>query len=264
MSLNTLASRSRRARALVTVASSLLLATTLVTNASAALVFHPVQGTWTSSDVPVHVCTSGYGSATGTKPLAHHLVLSPASALASRLEFYVDSRHLETPVLGPAGWNCDVGVGADGGAALSIYPPGVRDPIGSAHATEETMAIEAQIAPACASCIAQLACPIFRHAERQMGYASTPCPGADTPESEAVRFLVGSASSSSGVAEVTDGPGTAGSVTLSGGDYAAHGTTIYLGRHGAATLGCVLPARDASFCNVIVGRFVSSHRHTVA
>lgn len=230
---------------------------------SSGLVFTPLSGDWTSANVPVKTCASSYGIA-GQKSnhAMKRLRLTRGSAVASELTFYTDAKYFLTPVLGPAGWNCSASLGADGTSSVSIYPPNVRNPSGASNGTEETMGIEVAQVPACASCIAELACPVFLNAEAQMGYTSQYCP-AYVPSSESVRFLDGNADSDYGVAVLSDPPGSLGILTLSGGDYPAEGALLYRGSGASGGYGsagkvsCVLPSRYNSLCTAIVNDFVS-------
>jgi hypothetical protein len=236
--------------------------TTKVTT-SAGLTFRPIKGTWTSNNVPVKTCTSTYGISTSpTKHASRQLRMTSASKVASELTFYTDADHVLTPVLGPAGWNCSASQGADGTSTISIYPPGVRDPVGASNGTEETMGIEETMIPACQGCLASLECPVFLNAEDQLGYNGQYCPGY-MPSSESVRFLEGDAESDYGVAVLSDPPRSSGTVTLSGGDYPALGALLYLRSASGAqalggSIGCVLPGRSGEMCRAIVNDFVST------
>jgi hypothetical protein len=120
---------------------------------------HPVAGlnltrdigNWGSNDVPVKTCASSYGLSTYMKNrrAPNTLRTRPATSLANSLTFYTDSKHTLTPILGPAGWKCSTFEGADGTSEISIYPPRVRNPVGVANGTEETMGIEETMIPAC-------------------------------------------------------------------------------------------------------------------
>ena len=216
-------------------------------------------GNWGSNDVPVKTCASSYGLSTYVKNrhAPHTLRTRPATSVANSLNFYTDSKHTLTPILGPAGWKCSTFEGADGTSEISIYPPGVRNPVGLANGTEETMGIEETMIPACIGCIADLECPVFLNAETQLGYKGQYCPGS-VPSSESVRFLEGDAESNYGVALLSDPPGSPGSVTLSGGDYPAVGALFYSNgkEPSGGSIGCVLPGSYGNLCNAIVNDFV--------
>ncbi len=217
----------------------------------------PVKGGWGSNGVPVKTCVSSYGLSFKNRHEPKTLRVNPATSQANELTFYTDAKHLLTPILGPAGWKCSASEGADGGSEISIYPPGVRNPEGIANGTEQTMGIEETMIPACRGCIADLECPVFLNAETQLGYNGQNCPGY-VPSSESVRFLEGNAESNYGVALLSDPPGSAGTVTLSGGDYPAVGALLYSSETEASngSIGCVLPGSYGKLCNAIVNDFV--------
>lgn len=230
---------------------------------SSGLVFKPLSGNWTSSDVPLKTCTSSYGiSGQPSNPAAKQLRLTRASTVANELTFYTDAKYNLTPVLGPSGWNCFASEDADGTSSISIYPPGVRDPGAAANGTEETMGVEETQIPACVGCIADLVCPVFLNAETQLGYTSQYCPGY-VPSSESVRFLDGNAETDFGVAVLSDPPGSRGTVTLSGGDYPAMGALLYVrggtpnSQASGGKVSCVLPRRYSALCSAIINDFVS-------
>jgi hypothetical protein len=216
-------------------------------------------GSWNGANVPVRACPSNYGvpsegaSASGPKTLE----TSIASNVAAQLSFYSDKTRTVEPFLAPNGWQCSVSVGADGGTTVIIYPPHVLQPVAQ-NGTEETMGVEAQLIPACQSCMAELVCAIFVDAETQRGYPTTFCPSYEPP-TESVRFLEGSPTSSYGIASVTDPPGDTGTNALSGADYPAVGALAY-GQEGteggAASVSCVLPLVYSDLCRAIVNRFV--------
>jgi len=214
-------------------------------------------GNWGSNDVPVKTCVSSYGLSFKNRHAPKTLRADPATSLANALTFYTDAKHTLTPILGPAGWKCSASEGADGTSVISIYPPGVRDPGGTANGTEETMGIEETTIPACRGCIADLECPVFLNAETQLGYNGQNCPGY-VPSSESIRFLEGNAESNYGVALLSDPPGSPGSVALSGGDYPAVGALLYSSGNGASggSMGCVLPGSYGKLCSAIVNDFV--------
>lgn len=231
-------------------------------NNRSGLAFTPIKGNWGSSNVPIRTCASSYGVSTmQSKRAPKSLRETPATSASSELSFYSDAKHNLTPILGPAGWKCSASEGADGTSTISIYPPGVSDPSGTANGTEETMGVEETMLPACQGCIADLECPVFLNAENQLGYNGQYCPGY-VPPSESVRFLEGNAESDYGVAILSDPSGSPGTVTLSGGDYPAIGALLYL-RVGASgsdatggSIGCVLPSRYDTLCKAVVNNFV--------
>lgn len=216
-------------------------------------------GSWTGVDMPVKACPSTYGvpsegtSASGPNTLK----TSIASSVAAQLSFYSDKTRTVGPFLAPNGWQCSVTVGADGGTTVTIYPPHVLQPV-TQNGSEDTMGVEANLIPACQSCIAELVCAIFVDAESQRGYPTTYCPSYEPP-TESVRFLEGTPTSNLGIAWVTDPPGDAGTNALSGADFPAVGALAY-GQNGteggAASVSCVLPLKYADLCRAIVDRFV--------
>src|SRR5579871_3969218 len=217
-------------------------------------------GDWTGSDIPVKSCPTTYGvepgSSSGPKGPSQ-LKTSLARNVAEQLSFYSDSSREVEPILGPAGWQCSVSVGADGTTRVLIYPPGVLTPR-TQNGTEETMAVTFNQIPACRECVGDLVCPIFVNALTQLGYTapSSYCPGFEPP-TESVRFLQGGPTSNYGIALVADPAGDSGTNELSGGDYAATGAVNYFAggeEPGASSVSCVLPRAYQDVCQAVVNR----------
>ena len=182
--------------------------------------------------------------------------------LAGDLSFYVDTYHHLNPVLAPAGWRCTALEGADGTSVISVYPPGVKAP-GATNATENTVGVVTTFSPFCQSCVADTVCPVFLHAETQLGYSGVYCP-TYVPSTESVRFGLGNADSNYGWALLHDPPGSQGVIPLSGGDYPATGAVVYLRTSQAmgGNIGCSLPNRYGALCQVVVSQFVQSLERT--
>lgn len=197
-----------------------------------------------STPVAVTRCPTTYGlegEHLGATPATMPSTLSPN--FAKQLRFYAGG----LTVLGPAGWKCTSGVGADGGSGITVYPPGDSQ-------QNPSEGIEVNSVPACQGCMADLACPFFANAEAQLGYG-TPCPGGirageiiTRPSRNVVMFI--------------DPPHVKGNGLGSGGAYEAHGTVVFLPpskrRSDSATIvECTLPTAESADCAPIINQYVA-------
>jgi hypothetical protein len=232
--------------------------------ANQGVAFAIARGNWTFHNIPVRTCSSSYGTPSlFSNHLVKHLSLSSAASIAGELTFYTDSKCFLAPILDPAGWNRSASQGADGSSSISVFPTGVKDPDFSPNGTKEAMVVEETSISACEGCIADLVCPVFLYAEDQMGYSNEYCP-SHTPSSESIRFRLGNAESSYGIAISNNPAGISGTVALSGGDYPAVGSLLYSGptisgsEPSGGRIGCVLSSSLANECNTTVNSLVAA------
>jgi hypothetical protein len=216
--------------------------------------------TSTGSTLLVHECPSSYGAQqTPTSRVPRSIAVSLSKSEADRLAFYSDSTRSVDPVLAPAGWSCSATIGADGSTTLSVFPGTQPDPsISSGTWPATTQGVVAYSASECQDCVASLVCPVFSNAEDQLGYFDDSC--SSEPPGERATFLTGSSTADHGTVELTDPPGTQGTVQMSGGSYEALGIMRYddsLGEGQAAAESCVLRQDESTLCPTITNDFVN-------
>jgi hypothetical protein len=192
--------------------------------------------------VPVHRCPTSYGvpGATFRHVTSARVDLSPAHA--KRLVAWSGGG---TPVvLAPPGFACTALVGADGGVHVRLAPQG---------AAKSGPAVDVEVEGACVGCIAQLACGVFRGAERESGLpCTTPHPAA-----ERVRRLIAH------VRAFHDPPHVKGSGNPSGGPYPALGAVVYVPDRTdfAARVTCTLDRRTQDLCEDVIADFLGRVGH---
>jgi hypothetical protein len=191
-------------------------------------------------------CPTTYGAPTSPQPLPATLRADVSAQLAARLEYHADGAQT---LLAPRGWRCRAAVGADGGASMSVFPPGSD----SRHPVE---AVTAESEPACQGCIYDLACPLFPAAERLMHRIFGEGCSTRRPAAELVRRV------GAEVVDFTDPPGVEGDGEPSGGRYPANGVAVFVlppGHRydGAAKETCTLPAAERAVCTAILDDFLA-------
>ncbi len=221
------------------------------------------------SEVSLRVkdCPSSYGlSGTPATGYPTSIKVTLPAGVANEVSFYSDSARSVQPILGPKQWGCSVSVGADGSTIVTIFPPGISDPISGTSTASGTPAnaqlVTAYSPSACQGCIADLVCSVFPGAMQQLGYAGQPCPSL--PPGEIDTFSSGSAAAGFGTVGFTDPPGVKGTGSGSGGTYPAIGTLRFGTSTGsneasAAVLTCILPASDGAICQAVNQDFVSQN-----
>lgn len=151
-----------------------------------------------------------------------------------------------TTTLGPVGWHCSGGVGADGNRELSVLPPYVSQPSSSAAA----ITVDRQWNGVAIS----TACSFFPELARGYG---VPC--RVIPRRELVDRLSGHA------VAFEDPPGVQGTGNPSGGAMPANGVVAYSYEGSSSarrqlTVGdatCALPQRQHALCTAILDDFLS-------
>jgi hypothetical protein len=187
--------------------------------------------------VPVRRCTTAYGVPGASFKQTRSALLDVSAAHAKRLVAWAGGG---TPVvLAPKGFACSALVGADGGVHVRLAPPGAR---------KTGPAVDIEVEGACVGCIAQLACGVFRGAEKQSGLpCTTPHPAA-----ERVRRLIAN------VRAFHDPPDVKGSGDPSGGPYAALGAIVYVPDKTdfAARVTCTIDTRSQDLCGDVIADFL--------
>jgi hypothetical protein len=208
----------------------------------------------TGTKVPVVACPTSRG-VPGNPATKYPTTLTTRAAptVAAHLAYYSDNVRSLTPVLGPRGWKCQVQVGADGSAGVTIYPSG-------ASTTSKT-AITVQSAPACQGCVWALVCDLIPGSAKQVGAGQPACPST-RPKRERVKFESGRPNATGRVRDVVvfqDPPGVKGDGVPSGGHDPANGALLYDWNSqagGAASLEtCTLPAAQFRTCSASVSNF---------
>ena len=216
-----------------------------------------------STLVPVVACPTRYGIE------SVHPAPSPATKsapvlpeLGNMLAYYTDMGRSLQPILGPRGWICSAGLGADGGWGITIYPKG-----GSANGP---IGIDAG-GSSCIGCVYSTVCPLIPHAAAEIHFSDSRC-SAVHPRRQVVTWIAGSpnfSASGNDVVSIIDPPGVKGYVTRSGGRYYARGILLYSwgqpvpyfgypgvsGGGGARTINCTLPNAYAKLCTAILAAF---------
>jgi hypothetical protein len=216
-----------------------------------------------SSVVPVVACPTSYGVG-GAHPASSPAAKSaPVSRdLGNVLAYYTDMTRSLRPILGPRGWVCSAGVGADGGWGITIYPKG-----GSANGPT---GVEAG-SSSCFGCVYSTVCPLIPHVAAEIHFPQPHC-RASRPRRQVLTWIRGSPGfsvSGNDVVRIVDPPGVKGYVARSGGPYYATGILLYSwgqpvpyfgypgasGGGGASTISCTLPNAEAKLCTAILTAF---------
>jgi hypothetical protein len=232
----------------------------------------PTAPSASSDVVPVIECPTTYGGQNPGAPSATYpstIALSISATVAQQLAAYSNDTRSLAPILGPRGWSCPVGVGADGGTSVTILPPSGTAPMSAAGGQKSPPLISAYWPSACMSCVYAIVCPFIPDAAQQLGYPGVPCPSSP-PSQETVTFVNGSPTTAASadiqdVIEFTDPPGITGDAGGSGGPDPAEGVVLYDSFSGSGTTGqstfasqesCALPASAEALCTAIIGDFV--------
>jgi len=259
-----LARRIRFAVQVISTAAALTLVSAILIGYSHAIIAREnANGRPSSSLVPVVECPANYGVPEGISSAQSSGTKSaPVSSVSGRkLAYYTDTMRFIPTILGPRGWKCSAGVGADGGWSINIYPKGAS--------SNGPMGIHAN-GPACALCVLDVVCPLIPHAAMELSYQEQ-CSLARIPK-QIVSWMVGSpkfSSSGNDVVRVVDPPGVKGFLAHSGGLYADSGVLLYFwgapvyyfgypsgrGASAAMTISCILPNSDLFLCNSILTTF---------
>lgn len=151
-----------------------------------------------------------------------------------------------TTIIAPKGWECDAGIGADGGELISAYPPDHPDPAEPPFGTGEVVSL--QLIPACQGCIAEAVCALFPRAKVVLDYATI---GSPTCRPKPLREQITHVSRATVM--YVDPPNVEGTGTGSGGDVPSIGALSFSEGSGVRKVSCTLPADRAEACAAIVG-----------
>ena len=217
------------------------------------------------ASLPVTECPTTYGAySSGPTNYPAEVAAEVPTQMVSELAFYSDATRSLEPVLGPAGWACTVGVGADGTTGVDLVPPaptaGTTTPVQPSSSSSES--VIALSAASCTGCIYSEVCAYVPTAAQDLGFFEVTCPTARPPE-EHVSWLMGFLASGPPVKDIIafgDPPGVKGSGDGSGAAYPSRGVILYsyLGPTKVALSkeSCTLPAADEALCTAIVGNFL--------
>lgn len=164
------------------------------------------------------------------------------SSLQSKISVYGND---EVLALAPTGWNCTAAEGQDGNDVVTIYPPGQPS-------TQPSEAVDAELIPACSSCIGEQACAYFATAQKLLGGQA--CPAIPNGE-EHVQTRPTSV-------DFADPPGVTGNGFASGGGDPANGVQIFdptTGDGHAARETCTLPQSQHALCTAILDDFINRY-----
>jgi hypothetical protein len=202
----------------------------------------PATGLVTAS-LPVVSCPTSLGVTRPAVSLPRSRPVAVPQALAADLSVYTDNQGV-MELLGPKGWSCTAGIGADGSGGVTVHPPAAGPSSPTAITGSETSA--------CVGCTLAQACPLFPSAAKALrSYLGQACPAH--PAAETV------ASIAPGIVSFEDPPGVKGDGQPSGGPYPANGVMTY---HPSAPDGswqetCTLPASEKNECTAVLNTFVS-------
>jgi hypothetical protein len=165
---------------------------------------------------------------------------------ARALSAYVDSAN-NTLLLGPKGWKCVGGYGADGSGGLALYAPG--EAIGTASPSKSQQAITTFETGGSSTQGAAAACPLFATAQAQ--FQSAFGHGCSQPPKS-----VTIAHPSADVATFDDPPGVAFG-DPSGGPYRAQGVVSFSTTASPTTwqATCTVSTQYQSFCPTVLDYF---------
>jgi hypothetical protein len=215
--------------------------------------------------VPVVECPSVYGiPGTPASQYPSTIAVSLPAAVAERLSYYSDSTRSVDPILAPRGWDCRVGIGADGQIAVGVFPAGTPDNFPAAFERSTARGVFAYSQSACLGCISDTACPLVPFASKGTFSGFSPCPYG-RPPTEEVRWANGSPNTPPGAATndvvyFADPPGVVGDGAPSGGPLTARGVLLFvndLGSQGyaASIETCTLSTSMSALCTPILNDF---------
>jgi hypothetical protein len=212
--------------------------------------------------VPVVECPSVYGiPGTPAPKYPSTIAVSLPAAVAERLSYYSDSTRSVDPILAPRGWDCRVGVGADGQIAVGVFPQSTPDKFPYSFERSDVQGVVARSDSSCAGCISGTVCPLAPSATEGTFASGFPCPYS-RPPTEEVRWANGSPNTPPGAATndvvyFTDPPGVVGDGAPSGGPLTARGVLLFVNEQGAAASieTCTLPTSMSALCTPILNDF---------
>jgi hypothetical protein len=217
--------------------------------------------------LPVRECPTTQGiQSTLPSLFPSSITASLDSSVAKALSYYSDSTRSVAPILGPAGWSCNVVEAVDGGITISVFPPSESADFTSQDSSVQPFtaskdeAVVAVSGGACQGCVAGLACPLISYVGNQTG-ETAPCPNTQ-PAAETVKWLngsptLGSATVADDTVSFQDPPGVAGDGAPSGGRYRADGIVHYTynGEGSSSVITCTLPSSRIDLCPSVLSDF---------
>ena len=185
--------------------------------------------------------------------------------MAEQLSYYSDSTRSVNPILAPRGWDCSVGVGADGSVGVDVFPQGATDKSSNSFQRSDVQGVVAHSDSACQGCISETACPLVPSAVEGSLSLYAPCQYT-RPPGEEVRWALGSPKTPPSlytydIVYFTDPPGVAGDGDPSGGPLTARGVLLFTNGPdtfaGASIETCTLPSNLTGLCAPIVNDFAN-------
>jgi len=194
------------------------------------------------ASLPTRKCRTQVGYSRTPTPLPATTRAALPAAIAHGLTAYRDSAG--TTLIAPKAWECEAGIGVDGGERISVFPPGEDDP--AEYPTHSGTVVSLQLTPACRGCIAEAVCALFPNAKVAQEYAAlgTKCPAK--PLREQVTHI------SPATVLFVDPSGVRGTGIGSGGAVPSIGALSFSDSLGARQVSCTLPADEDEVCAGIV------------
>ena len=212
-----------------------------------------------SESLPLYICHTTYGIS-GTKaaslPANFNEMVPPGTV--GKLVIYTDAQGV-MKLLGPPGWGCTAGIGADGSSVVTIAPMNssiwnTTDYSGTLSADSTVEEINGIQNGACNGCGLTQACPVFTTAWYKYHNSGSACP-TTAPSSEITDQLT------KNVIGFSDPPGVHGDANPSGGAYTARGVMTYFANQfiSSSMETCVMPNNEQSLCSATLSNFALNY-----
>jgi hypothetical protein len=212
-----------------------------------------------SESLPLYICHTTYGIA-GTKAAnlpANVNEMVPLGTVG-KLVVYTDAQGV-MKLLGPTGWGCTAGIGADGSSVVTIAPTNssiwnITNYSGTLSADSTVEEINGMQNGACNGCGLTQACPVFTTAWYKYHNSGSDCP-TTAPSSEITDQLT------KNVIGFSDPPGVHGDANPSGGAYTARGVMTYFANQFNSSWmeTCVMPNSEQSLCSATLSNFALNY-----
>lgn len=208
-----------------------------------AEVANPLQVSDGFAEIPTVKCKTAEGVRQPAAQLdpTTQVALSPSEA--EGLAAYRDSAG--TLLVAPEGFDCEAGIGVDGGEHVTAFPGGERNP--AEYPEESGTVVSLDIARACQGCIAEAVCTLFPEAKPVSSYYGAigeKCP--EKPLREEVSYQAES------TVIFSDPPKVTGTGIGSGGSDPSLGVMSYQETLGVRKVSCTLPGDQSPKCPAIV------------
>jgi hypothetical protein len=175
-----------------------------------------------------------------------------------KLVVYTDAQGV-MKLLGPTGWGCTAGIGADGSSVVTIAPTNssiwnITNYSGTLSADSTVEEINGMQNGACNGCGLTQACPVFTTAWYKYHNSGSDCP-TTAPSSEITDQLT------KNVIGFSDPPGVHGDANPSGGAYTARGVMTYFANQFNSSWmeTCVMPNSEQSLCSATLSNFALNY-----